>query len=87
MSERPPLPKIALTKTKVLIKQANQAMENQIKALRWIDYKKAFDSVPHTWILKTLRMCRLNENINETWKHQSTNGTTQLNYFIMMDES
>ena len=22
----------------------------------WIDYKKAFDSVPHSWILKCLQM-------------------------------
>ena len=25
----------------------------------WIDYKKAFDSVPHSWILKSLEMCKV----------------------------
>ena len=26
----------------------------------WIDYKKAFDSVPHSWILACLRMYKIN---------------------------
>ena len=26
----------------------------------WIDYKKAFDSVPHSWILKCLQMYKIN---------------------------
>ena len=25
----------------------------------WIDYKKAFDSVPHSWILKYLQMYKI----------------------------
>ena len=25
----------------------------------WIDYKKAFDSVPHSWILKCLQMYKI----------------------------
>ena len=25
----------------------------------WIDYKKAFDSVPHSWILKCLKMYKI----------------------------
>ena len=27
----------------------------------WIDYKKAFDSVPHSWILACLRMYKINQ--------------------------
>ncbi|KAI3351481.1 hypothetical protein L3Q82_020329 [Scortum barcoo] len=29
----------------------------------WIDYKKAFDSVPHTWILGCLEMCNINRTL------------------------
>lgn len=29
----------------------------------WIDYKKAFDSVPHTWIFKCLKLYNINEEI------------------------
>ena len=29
----------------------------------WIDYKKAFDSVPHSWILSCLRMYRINPEL------------------------
>ena len=25
----------------------------------WIDYKKAFDSVPHSWILKCIQMYKI----------------------------
>ena len=32
-------------------------------SIAWIDYMKAFDSVSHNWILKTLRMYRLNEKV------------------------
>ena len=31
--------------------------------MAWIDYKKAFDSVPHSSILKPLRMYRFNEKV------------------------
>ena len=41
----------------------------------WIDYKKAFDSVPHSWILKTMEMYKLSpvlinfmRHIMGTWK-------------------
>ena len=29
----------------------------------WIDYKKAYGSVPHSWILKCLKMFRIADNI------------------------
>ena len=25
----------------------------------WIDYKKAFDHVPHSWILKCIQICKI----------------------------
>ena len=32
-------------------------------AMAWIDYKKAYDMVPHSWILETLQLTRVAENI------------------------
>ena len=32
-------------------------------SMTWIDYTKAYDSVPHSWILKTLQMYRFNEKL------------------------
>ena len=29
----------------------------------WIDYKKAYDSVPHSWILESLRIYGIADNI------------------------
>ena len=29
----------------------------------WIDYRKAFDSVPHSWIIKTLELCKVSPEI------------------------
>ena len=32
-------------------------------AIAWIDYKKAFDSVPHSWILETRDLVGAADNI------------------------
>ena len=32
-------------------------------SMSWIDYRKAYDSVPHSWRLKTLQMYRFNEKL------------------------
>ena len=29
----------------------------------WIDYQKAFDSVPHSWIIKSLKLSSINNEI------------------------
>ena len=45
----------------------------------WIDYKKAFDSVPHSWILKCLQMYKIHpvlitfiEESMSQWKTKMT---------------
>jgi hypothetical protein len=35
----------------------------------WIDYRKAFDSVPHSWILKCLKLYRINDKIQAIIRH------------------
>ena len=32
-------------------------------AMAWIDYKKAYDSVPHSWILECLRLYNVNSKL------------------------
>ena len=45
----------------------------------WIDYKKAFDSVPHSWILRCLQMYKIHpvliEFIEQSMKQCKTNMT------------
>jgi hypothetical protein len=31
--------------------------------MAWIDYQKAFDRVPHSWIIKSLELIWINENV------------------------
>ena len=34
----------------------NAKLKEQKKSTAWIDYKKAFDSAPHDWIIETLKI-------------------------------
>ena len=34
-------------------------MEKKNLHMAWIDYKKAFDSVPHSWIIKTMKLYKI----------------------------
>lgn len=43
---------------KLIVWQAKKQKKNL--SMAWIDYKKAFDSVPHSWILETLKIYKIN---------------------------
>jgi len=43
---------------KMVLKNCKQRKTNLF--VTWIDYKKAYDSVPHSWILKSLEMMKVN---------------------------
>ena len=47
-------------------------------AMGWIDYKKAFDMVPHTWIKKCLEIFKIADNIKNTLKNSMKNWQTEL---------
>ena len=54
-------------------------------AMGWVDYKKAFDMVPHSWLLKCLDMFKIAENIKRvlcnsmnTWETELTSGGESL---------
>ena len=43
----------------------------------WIDYKKAYDMVPHSWILESLELVQECENILEFVKRSKENWQTE----------
>ena len=44
----------------------------------WIDYKKAFDSVPHTWILKAIELYKISPIISNFLRTSMTKWQTRL---------
>ena len=38
-------------------------MRKQNLSMAWIDYKKAYDMVPHSWIIDCLETVEINEKI------------------------
>ena len=47
-------------------------------SMTWIDYRKAYDSVPHSWILKTLQMYRFNEKLIKFLRTSMSNWKTTM---------
>ena len=48
---------------KMILRNAKRRKTNLHVA--WIDYKKAFDSLPHSWIAKRLQMLGISDNIRQ----------------------
>ena len=46
--------------------------------MTWIDYRKAYDSVPHSWKVQTFQMYRFNENLISEQLENYNNATLQL---------
>ena len=68
---------------KAILKNCRRRMTNL--SMAWIDYKKAYDMVPHSWILKCLEMVRgaknmitVISNCMANWKTVLTSGGTDL---------
>ena len=58
---------------------------NKNLAMAWIDYKKAYDMVPHSWIIECLDLFGVAENIKsllvnsiEKWKVMLCSGNSEL---------
>ena len=58
---------------------------NKNLAMAWIDYKKAYDMVPHSWIIECLDLFGVAENIRnllvnsmEKWKVMLCSGNSEL---------
>ena len=46
--------------------------------MAWIDYKKAYDMVPHSWISESLELVQVSDNILEFVKRSMANWQTEL---------
>ena len=52
--------------------------ENEILSCTWIEYKKAFESVPHEWILRSLELFKVSPRVVGFLKHNMKKWKTQL---------
>ena len=43
----------------------NDAKRGKNLSMAWIDYKKAYDMVPHSWLLEVIEMLGVAGNIGE----------------------
>ncbi|XP_044751674.1 uncharacterized protein LOC123311671 [Coccinella septempunctata] len=55
----------------IITKQARKKLRNI--SVAWVDYRKAFDSVPHTWLLKVLEMHGISKKVIELMRHLMKN--------------
>ena len=61
---------------KAILKNCRRRLTNL--SMAWIDYKKAYDMVPHSWILKRLEMVGAAKNIISTIRNSMVNWKTVL---------
>ena len=47
-------------------------------AMAWVDYKNAYDMVPHSWIIACLRLYRVSDNVVNFKERSMTNWKVQL---------
>ena len=47
-------------------------------AVAWVDYKKAYDKVPHSWIIESLKMAQVVENLITFLQKSMVNWKTEL---------
>lgn len=74
---------------KMIIEDCKKKKKNL--SMAWIDNRKAYDSVPHGWILKTLQMYRFNEQLIKFMEASMSNWKTTMKLFytdgcITMDQ-
>ena len=64
---------------KMVIEDCKKKRKNL--SMSWIDYRKAYDSVPHSWILKTLQMYRFNDKLIKFMETSMSNWNTTMKLF------
>lgn len=66
-----------LTVDAVIMEQVKRKKRNLFSC--FIDYAKAFDSVPHNWLLKILEIYKISENIRSLLAHMIQSWVTTIN--------
>ena len=61
---------------KMILQDCKQGHKNL--AMARVDYRKAFDLFPHSWILECLELTQISENIKKFIKNTMTNWVTEL---------
>jgi hypothetical protein len=70
------------TKDQLLLNKTileNCKKRNSNLSMAWIDYKKAFDSVPHSWLVQSMQLYKISPNIIQFMKTTMPNWKTQIN--------
>ena len=62
---------------KSILSKVRQKKRNLLTV--WLDYRKAFDSVPHDWIIKALQLAKVPKNLIESIKRLTKQWATILN--------
>jgi hypothetical protein len=62
--------------SKVILEDCKKRIKNL--NLAWIDYQKAFDSVPHSWIEKSIELIGVNNKIVKFCKFSMAKWSTKL---------
>ena len=62
---------------KSILSEVRQKKRNLLTV--WLDYRKAFDSVPHDWIIKALQLAKVLKNLVESIKRLTKQWATILN--------
>ena len=60
----------------MILKNCKRRLTNL--SLAWIDYKKAYDMVPHSWIIECLEIFKVSENITTLIRNSMKNWRVEL---------
>ena len=61
---------------KTIMKECKSKHKNL--AMAWVDYKKAYDMVPHSWIIECLKLVNVSQNIIQFVENSMPNWKTEL---------
>lgn len=61
---------------KMILKDCRKRKTNL--AMAWVDYQKAYDTVPHSWILECMDMFKVADNISNMIAKSMTSWKTKL---------
>ena len=64
---------------KMIYKEVKERIKNLLTV--WLDYKKAFDSIPHSWIIKSLQLAKIPDIIIEAIRMIMTKWRSKLHLY------